>query len=323
MFRHSLEIALKIRNKISSGVKLSSMVIQEGLPIGSLLDPFIESLDLSIEATESIEHDILVKRINVVGWDDVTHEKSDFNNIYVLLRIMLTIQGVRVDEHIDNKLKKFLDLSDDGVGAEDLVIFFHQNLGINLYEKLQIVDEYLEKIIEKIEQLNLITGQVNFDFLVDYFDINQQAYNTDLGAISREESLIAVLEKEQLTHQDLARPLLAIMYILAFNKSLPDASYRPLRFKLRDSLFEVSYVRTNGSQNARFGDGVAGSKEYTIKNLTNGNTIKFGELVPQLIACHGLYEDNVSYQLAPQSIMEVFDCLFPAPKAQYRPKPPL
>ena len=115
-----------------------------------------------------------------------------------------------------------------------------------------------------------------------------------------------------LTHQALSAPLRALVDVCHNNKNL---SFK-FNFMLRGCNFELSYIRTRGTQESPFEDELFGQDKFVITNLNNQKTISFGDLVPLLIERYGFYEGNTEWRVEPSTILEVFDCLYHKPQAK-------
>jgi hypothetical protein len=132
------------------------------------------------------------------------------------------------------------------------------------------------------------------------------------GFLGPDESLLEVLAADNryvidechLTHQELARHL---RLLAAIGLKQPSRE-----FLYHSSRFQVTFRHYRGYQDSPFRDGTKASSEATIKNLTNGMTLNYSLLVPEMIERYGFYEgDGTPYRVAPQQILAVLDFLAP------------
>ena len=130
------------------------------------------------------------------------------------------------------------------------------------------------------------------------------------GFLGKSESLLTVLAQDnayvvdqlELTHQGLARPMLAIANYARENNTS--------RVTWRGILFYVEIEETLGYQYSPFRDGTKTSADVTIRNLRKGTTLTYSLLVPQMIERYGFYEgQGTKYRVEPRKIVEVFELM--------------
>ena len=113
---------------------------------------------------------------------------------------------------------------------------------------------------------------------------------------------IYVTQERRLTHQQLAR---ALRMLAAIGRKHPGQEFAYLGRRYRVG---VQYYR--GFQESPFEDGTQANSEATIENLSNGKTLGFSLLVPDMIERYGFYEGrNTPYRVEPRRILEVCDFL--------------
>ena len=111
-----------------------------------------------------------------------------------------------------------------------------------------------------------------------------------------------VTQERRLTHQQLAR---ALRMLAAIGMKHPgqEFAYRGRRYRV-----DVQYYR--GFQDSPFEDGTRANSEATIESLSNGKTLRFSLLVPDMIERYGFYEGRgTPYRVEPRRILEVCDFL--------------
>lgn len=116
-----------------------------------------------------------------------------------------------------------------------------------------------------------------------------------------------VVEKLELTHQELARHLHAMATIGWWKwKHKEDAT----AFVYRGRRLRVTLASTRGSQPSPFNDGTEGGANATVENLDNGRKITFALLVPYMIERYGFYEGHgTEYRVDPEQVVDVLDFL--------------
>ena len=74
--------------------------------------------------------------------------------------------------------------------------------------------------------------------------------------------------------------------------------------------FQVAVRYCRGYQDSPFHDGTRANSEVTIRNLTNGKTLEYSLLVPDMIERYGFYEGRgTPYRVDPKEILAVFNFL--------------
>lgn len=129
------------------------------------------------------------------------------------------------------------------------------------------------------------------------------------GFLGREERLLDVLaqdnkfvvDENNLTHVDMARPLKLIMKFHMAGM-LPDHEC----FLFGGKVFLLKVNCYMGYQDSPFLDGTTSRRDYNIWNLTDGTAVSFSGLVPDMIERYGFYEGDTKYRLPPEKILEVF-----------------
>jgi hypothetical protein len=131
-----------------------------------------------------------------------------------------------------------------------------------------------------------------------------------VGFLGPEDSLIETLVSDnhlvvselKSTHQELAAPLILIPRLLGH-----DGEYL---FQLHGRTFKVVAEKYMGSQHSPFQDGASSMQDLTVTNLQNGKSLKYSEMLGDLIYRYGFYEGKgTPYRLDPRAIVEVFDFL--------------
>jgi len=133
---------------------------------------------------------------------------------------------------------------------------------------------------------------------------------SEKGFLGTDETLLEVLaadnrnvvNERRLTHQQLAR---ALRMLAAIGQKHPvqEFAYRGRRYRVN-----VQYYR--GFQESPFDDGTRANSEATIENLSNGKSLQFSLLVPDMIERYGFYEGRgTPYRVEPRRILEVCDFL--------------
>jgi hypothetical protein len=111
-----------------------------------------------------------------------------------------------------------------------------------------------------------------------------------------------VVEEQGQTHQELARHL---RVLVALGKKQPAEE-----FLYHGRRFRAEFRSYRGYQDSPFQDGTKANSEVTIRNLTNGKTLAYSLLVPDMIERYGFYEGRgTPYRVAPKEILAVFDFL--------------
>ena len=108
-----------------------------------------------------------------------------------------------------------------------------------------------------------------------------------------------VVENVELTHQDLARPLLLLGYFARKQRGEKEV-------KLGDLTFKVRARKYNGTQDSPFKDGTDTDTDVTVINTHTGYGLSYSLLVPQMIERYGFYEGKgTSYRVSPKMIIDV------------------
>lgn len=111
-----------------------------------------------------------------------------------------------------------------------------------------------------------------------------------------------VVDEHRLTHRELARHL-RILAAVGHLQGKDEFLYHGRRF-------QVSLRHYRGYQDSPFHDGTKASSEATVKNLTNGKTLEYSLLVPDMIERYGFYEGRgTPYRVDPVKALAVLDFL--------------
>ena len=130
------------------------------------------------------------------------------------------------------------------------------------------------------------------------------------GFLGREEKLLDVLaadnqyvvDQRRLTHPQLARALRALA---AAGLKRPGQE-----FLYHGRRYSVSFRFYRGYQDSPFRDGTKANSEAVVRNLTNGKTLEFSLLVPDMIERYGFYEGRgTPYRVEPREILALCDFL--------------
>lgn len=133
---------------------------------------------------------------------------------------------------------------------------------------------------------------------------------SEKGFLGAEEKLLEILAADNeyvvnqrgLTHQQLARAL-RILAAIGLKQPGQEFLYRGRRFSVR-----LAFYR--GYQQSPFEDGTKSNCEATVKNLSNGKTLAYSLLVPDMIERYGFYEGRgTPYRVDPREILAVCDFL--------------
>lgn len=126
------------------------------------------------------------------------------------------------------------------------------------------------------------------------------------GFLGPEESLIDILTVDNdfvlsrgNTHQQLATPL---KYAIAlYCKQMGDT------FEYNGQSYKMDVTSWRGLQQSPFSDNTYASSDMRVTNTSNGSSIQFSFLLPEMIERYGFYEGKgTSYRLEPEDILEVF-----------------
>ena len=146
-------------------------------------------------------------------------------------------------------------------------------------------------------------------------DMRPEGGYSTKGFLGKDEHLLDILaednqyvvEKQGLTHQDLARHL-HILGNLALKHAVDkaaDITYHGRTFRLRAKLFR-------GYASAPFEDGTKTNCEATVENLATGKKVSFSLLVPHMVERYGFYEGKgTPYRVDPRTVLEVLDFIKP------------
>jgi hypothetical protein len=138
---------------------------------------------------------------------------------------------------------------------------------------------------------------------------------SDKGFLGPEEKLLDVLAADNqfvvdelgLTHQELARHLRVLAAIGDWQVMRKKPS---TEFLYHGRRMTVQRLYFKGYQLSPFRDGTKTSTDATIHNLSNGKTLAYSLLVPDMIERYGFYEGKgTPYRVEPRSIVEVLDFL--------------
>jgi hypothetical protein len=133
------------------------------------------------------------------------------------------------------------------------------------------------------------------------------------GFLGRTEKLLEVMAEDNrcvveqlgLTHQALARPLLVMPALVRLKNHHGQVTYRGRQFHVEVDDFK-------GYQLSPFRDGTKTNMDVEVKNISNGKSIRYSLLVPQMIERYGFYEGKgLRYRVEPLEVLEVFDFLKP------------
>jgi len=139
------------------------------------------------------------------------------------------------------------------------------------------------------------------------------------GFLGADESLVDVLAQDNdfvrglgLTHEDMAFPLKYIrrFYELGFGKSRAISGIKDTYFTLGGNKYQLTTTQNLGSQGSPFRDGTFASSIFSVKNLSNGESISGSMLHTDMIERWGFYEGKgTSFRLEPEAILKVFPYL--------------
>lgn len=185
--------------------------------------------------------------------------------------------------------------------------------GINSSSTIQKLTSINQISIEALESKMRPTENILGDESPDFFLGKQENL---LRVLSEDNDF--VLNQLRANHQKISKHL---RFILAAADKLGQLQVHidpsslevtgTAKIKYHGCLFEVVFGPTYlGSQASPFNDGTSASTEYTIRNLSNGTSIHFSQLLPDLIERYGFYEGHeTSYRLDPRAIAEVLPFL--------------
>ena len=162
---------------------------------------------------------------------------------------------------------------------------------------------------ELIKKLKLINGKS----IVELEMAMRPGAASTAGFLGEEEKLLDVMSADNkyvvdelgLTHQELARHLhaMAAVWQWQFKNNQLEAE-----FLYYGQKFKVKVISTRGFQDSPFGDGTKSGSNATVHNLTNGQKLEYGLLVPYMIERYGFYEgQGTCYRVEPRKVVEVFD----------------
>ena len=133
---------------------------------------------------------------------------------------------------------------------------------------------------------------------------------SEAGFLGKDEGLLDVLAADNefvvdakgLTHQELARH----MHILAAIGGKVGEG----EFRYHGRRFRVKGIYARGFQLSPFRDGTKTNAEAVVRNLDNGEEIRYSLLVPQMVERYGFYEGKgTTYRVDPRRLLEVLDFL--------------
>jgi hypothetical protein len=133
---------------------------------------------------------------------------------------------------------------------------------------------------------------------------------SDKGFLGSDESLLKVLvednqyvvQRMKTTHQKLARELRLIAAI--------GIKIEGKEFWYRDRRMKVTIRSSRGFQESPFHDGLKSNSDVTVCNLSNGKTLTYSLLVPDLVERYGFYEGHSTpYRVEPRQVLCVLDFL--------------
>lgn len=111
-----------------------------------------------------------------------------------------------------------------------------------------------------------------------------------------------VVDEQKLTHQALARHLLALAAI--------GAKVKEEEFRYHGDRFKVTLVYARGEQLSPFYDDTKTKTVATVRNLDRQTELTYSLLVPQMIERYGFYEGTgTPYRVPPQQILKLLGFL--------------
>lgn len=142
---------------------------------------------------------------------------------------------------------------------------------------------------------------------------------SEVGFLAATDSLVTVcdedcatLQKIGITYQQIADKLRGIIAKTETIQS--QGSLARGQKPLIGGKFEVSCLGSMGDQTCPFDendDGMhscgKGSRDYTVKNLSTGESINFPELGPHLIEAHQFFEGHTAYRMDPAALCRVLE----------------
>jgi hypothetical protein len=109
-----------------------------------------------------------------------------------------------------------------------------------------------------------------------------------------------VVEEQKRTHQELARHL---KVLAAIGGKQPG-----VEFLYHGQRFQVTLRSYRGYQDSPFHDDTKSNSDATVKNVTNGKTLEYSLLVPEMIERYGFYEGHgTPYRVDPKQILVVLN----------------
>ena len=110
-----------------------------------------------------------------------------------------------------------------------------------------------------------------------------------------------VVDEQQLSHVDLARPLLLLGYYAKKRGPQAKVEYGELSLRIQTTQFK-------GYQYSPFNDKTKTDTDVLITNLKTGDSLKYSLLVPHMIERYGFYEGmETSYRVEPSAIIKVLE----------------
>jgi hypothetical protein len=133
---------------------------------------------------------------------------------------------------------------------------------------------------------------------------------SEKGFLGEDEGLLDVMATDNetvvdelgLTHQELARHLL-ILAAVGSKVGEEEFLYHGRRFRVKNLYYR-------GLQPSPFRDGTETNAEAIVRNLDNGEEIRYSLLVPRMVERYGFYEgEGTPYRVDPRKALEVLDFL--------------